>query len=305
MFIQYDTDCQRKQTTEEESQWWAQQLEAYLAPYTQRLDAYLDRRVVGNLTATVAAIVQTRSALTVSELGSALCGPAHAQAGTQRLHRALHHQGWHSQVIEEVLWEQAEESRKQMEEAGETPLCIWDSSVLEKPESEKLQGLGRVRSSRVRRLARSRKGVFNRPAALPVSVRGFEWESLLLVGKSGVPQVVAMKWWGREKGVAGQQREQQRSLLIQATRTWGRQVRHVFDRGYGTGPWLWHLSACQVRFVVRWKKGNKLHDAAGQERKGWRDRTRQTGLGRRQAALGHALSPLPQNPGAGNACSTS
>lgn len=103
-------------------------------------------------------------------------------------------------MIEEVLWEQAEVSRQQMQQAGETLLCIWDSSVVEKPESEKLEGLGAVRSSRVRRLARSRKGVFNRPAGLPVSVRGFEWESLLLVGKSGVPQVVAMRVVGARKG---------------------------------------------------------------------------------------------------------
>lgn len=41
------------------------------------------------------------------------------------------------------------------------------------------------------------------------------------------------------------------------------------DRGYGTGPWLWHLSVSQIRFVVRWKKGNKLRDAAEQERKAW------------------------------------
>lgn len=46
-------------------------------------------------------------------------------------------------------------------------------------------------------------------------------------------------------------------------------MRHVFARGYGTGPWLWHLSVSRVRFVVRWKKGNKLPDAAGQERKAW------------------------------------
>ena len=61
-------------------------------------------------------------------------------------------------MIEEVLWEQAEQSRKQMEQAGETKLCIWDSSVLEKPESAKLEGLGAVRSSRVRRMARTRPG---------------------------------------------------------------------------------------------------------------------------------------------------
>src|SRR5258708_37206427 len=141
-----------KQTAEEESQWWAEQLESYLAPYSERLDAYLDRRVVGNLTATVAGIVQTRAELTTSELGSAICGPEHAEAGTQRLQRALHHEGWEAGVIEEVLWEQAEQRRQELESRGETPLCIWDSSVLEKPESEDLAGVGVVRSSRVRRL---------------------------------------------------------------------------------------------------------------------------------------------------------
>lgn len=269
MSFQYDTNSQEKRTAQEESQFWAEQLARYLAPYQQRLDAYLDRRVVGNLTATVAAIVQTRSELTTSELGSVLCGPAHADAGTQRLQRALHHQGWQAEVIEEVLWQEAEKSRKLMQQQGETPLCIWDSSVVEKPESDKLEGLGAVRSSRVRRLARSRKGLFNQPSRMPVSVRGFEWESLLLVGASGVPQVVAMKWWGREKGVPGQQRKQQQVLLSQVAQHWGRQVRHVFDRGYGNGPWLWLLWRFQLRFVVRWKKGNKLIDACGQERKAW------------------------------------
>jgi Transposase DDE domain len=269
MFFQYGTEENGTQTAEEESQLWAQHLETYLTPYSERLDAYLDRRVVGNLTATVAGIVQTRSALTTSELGSTLCGPGHAEAGTQRLQRALHHQGWEAGVIDEVLWEQAETRRKEMEERGETPLCIWESSVLEKPESVALEGLGAVRSSRVRRLARSRKGVFNRPSGMPVSVRGFEWESLLLVGKDGVPQVAAMRWWGREAGVSGQQRQQQQALLNLVALHWGRKVRHVFDRGYGTGPWLWHLGVSRVRFVVRWKKGNKLIDASGQERKAW------------------------------------
>src|SRR5437667_4462059 len=136
MFFQYDTDSQEQPTAEEESQFWAQQLTRYLAPYHERLDAYLDRRVVGNLTATVAGIVQTRTELKTSALGSAICGPAHAEAGTQRLQRAFQHQGWESEVIEEVLWEQAEMSRKQMQQRGETPLCIWVSLVLEKPESE-------------------------------------------------------------------------------------------------------------------------------------------------------------------------
>lgn len=268
MFFQYGIEGTQTQLTEEESQWWAEQLESYLAPLSERLDAYLDRRVVGNLTATVASIVPTRTPLTLSELGSALLSPAHAAVGTERLQRALHHQGWQAEHIEEVLWEQAELRRSELLSRGEIPLVIWDSSVLEKPESQKLEGLGKVRSSRVRRLARSRKGVFNRPG-VPVCVPGFEWESLILLGQDGRPQVVAMDWWTREQGVQGQARQHQQRLLGQVARRFERSVRHVFDRGYGTGPWLGQLWRYQVRFVVRWKKGNKLLDAAGQERKAW------------------------------------
>src|SRR3989440_10032068 len=179
---------------QEESQFWAEQLARYLEPFRERLDAYLDRRVVGNLMATVGAIVQSRCALTTSELGCAICGAAHAEAGTQRLQYALHHQGWEAEVIEEVLWHAAEQRRQQIEQQGETPLCIWDSSVVEKPESEQLEGLGTVRSSKARRLGRSRKGLYNQPSRLPVSVRGYEWESLSLLWATGIPQVVAMRW---------------------------------------------------------------------------------------------------------------
>src|SRR5438552_17626531 len=115
MSFQYDISGQEPSLSqEEESQLWAEQLAKYLKPYQERLDAYLDRRVVGNLMATVGAIVQSRCVLTTSELGSAICGPAHAEAGTQRLQDALHHQGWEAEVIEEVLWQEAEQSRQQM-----------------------------------------------------------------------------------------------------------------------------------------------------------------------------------------------
>ena len=118
MCFQYDTTLPEQQRAEAESQWWAGQLGTYLAPYCERLDAYLDCRVVGNLMAAVAGIVQTRAPLTTSELGSAICGPAHAEAGTQRLQRALHHQGWQAEVIERRLWEEAEQRRKELERQG-------------------------------------------------------------------------------------------------------------------------------------------------------------------------------------------
>jgi hypothetical protein len=225
--------------------------------------------VAGNLLAGVGAIVQSRCEVTTSELGCAICGADHAEAGTQRLQYALHHPGWTAEAIEEVLWEQAEERRQQIEQGGHTRLCVWDGSVIEKPESEKLEGLGAVRSSKARRLGRSRKELDNQPSRIRVRVHGYEWESLLLVGADGIPQVVAMRWWQREPGVPGQQRVQQERLLSQVASRWGRRVRHIFDRGYGHGPWLWQLWRYRLRFVVRWKKGNKLLDAEGCERKAW------------------------------------
>src|SRR5918911_3587784 len=126
MFLQYDIGGQEPPTNEhEESQFWAEQLARYLEPFRERLDAYVDRRVVGNLAAAVGAIVQSRCEVTTSELGSAICGAAHAEAGTQRLQYALHHQGWQAEVIEEVLWQEAEQRREQMQHQGETVLGIW------------------------------------------------------------------------------------------------------------------------------------------------------------------------------------
>ena len=266
--IQYGTTAPGRPTGEAMSQVCAQEWEEYLTPWSERLDAYVDRRIVGTLIATVVGIVQTRSALTLTELGSTITGPQHAEAGTQRLERLRQHQGWQAKPREQVLWEQAEVFRHEVEQRGETPLCIWDSRVLEKAESQQLEGLGKVRSSKARRLARSRPGVFNRPGA-PIRVRGFEWEALLLVGKSGGPQVAAMRWWSRTTGEVGERERLPADLLGQVAWRWGRQVRHVFDRGYGNGPWLAWLSPYRVRFVVRWMQGRKLLDAAGQERKAW------------------------------------
>ena len=54
MSFQYDIVTQEAVKGEPaESQWWAEQLAKYLEPFGERLDAYLDRRVVGNLLAGV------------------------------------------------------------------------------------------------------------------------------------------------------------------------------------------------------------------------------------------------------------
>ena len=59
--------------------------------------------------------------------------------------RLLHSARWCSGLIERFLWQQAEQRLTELEAAGEEPLCVWDGSVLEKPESEQLEGLAPVR----------------------------------------------------------------------------------------------------------------------------------------------------------------
>lgn len=82
---------QERQSGQQASQTCAQELEAYLAPFNERLDAYVNRLIVGNLTAAVAGIVQTRGDLTLSELGGTITSPEHAEARTQRLGRVPHY----------------------------------------------------------------------------------------------------------------------------------------------------------------------------------------------------------------------
>src|SRR5205085_850907 len=50
---------------------------------------------------------------------------------------------------------------------------------------------------------------------------------------------------------------------------WGGRLRHLFDRGYAGSPWVQAALAAGVRLVVRWKKGIKLLDNWGEERKAW------------------------------------
>jgi hypothetical protein len=89
---------------------------------------------------------------------------------------------------------------------------------------------------------------------------GSRWQA---AGGSHAPGgAESREWWGSSA-------QHQQALLSQAAWRWKRRVRQVFDRGYGTGPWLKHCWRASIRFVVRWKTGNKLLDAAGQERKAW------------------------------------
>ena len=265
---QYAMSEPSSQEEQQVSEQLAQQVQRFVQPFLEVLDAYVDCRLVETFWRSMIAIIVARTSLLLSVLGEYLADAQHGPAGTKQLSRLLHSARWSSRLIEQFLWRQAEQGVSELEAAGEQPLCVWDGSVLEKAESEHLEGLAPVRSSKAKRVPRSRPGVFNKPGR-PIVVRGWEWTAVLLCGLQGAVQVVSMRWWSRTGPQATTAREQEGQLLRECARRWGRRVLHLFDRGYAGGPWLGELGRAGVRFVVRWPKRYQLLDSKEIERKAW------------------------------------
>jgi Transposase DDE domain len=248
------------------------QLATFLAPILRTLDRRLDRRLVGTFLATLIAIVQWRNrphGLLLSELGGYLLTPQHAPAGTKRLSNLLRSPYWSASLIADWLWQQADARLQALCAAGEQPLLVWDGSVLEKPETIKNSDLCAVRSSKARRLKRIRPGFFNPPGGRPICVPGLHWLGLLVLGRTGAPSVAAMQWWTSRGQRASDQRTQVRSLLTRSVAAWGRHVWHIWDREFASAPWLCLMLEANIRFVLRWKKRQKLLDGWGEARKAW------------------------------------
>lgn len=248
------------------------QLVQFVFPLLVTLNQQLDVRLVRTFLATLEAIVQWRNrahGLLLSELGAYLASPAQAPAGTKRLSNLLRSSKWAASLIEQFLWSKASAEIASLRASGEEPLAVWDESVLEKPESSKSEGLCAVRSSKARRLKRIRPGFFNPPAGRPICVAGLHWLGLLITSRHSPPVVAAMEWWTTRGERASNHQSVLLALLGRAHQAWGRTVRHVFDRGFANGPWLHTLLSHDLRFVLRWKKRQKLLDGWAELRKAW------------------------------------
>lgn len=270
--MQYDTDAQMAQESSEVSQELASALSKLLAPLLATLDAQLDVRLVRTFLATIAVIIQFRKraqGLLLSELGAYLLSPQHAPAGTKRISNLLRSSKWGSVLIEQFLWQRANARLEQLEQQQTQALCIWDGSVVEKAESEQVEGLCSVRSSKAKRLRKLKPGLFNQLGGPPIVVRGIEWTGVVLAGLKHAPTVVAMKWWSRKGQHATTQRQVEQEFLFRLAGAWGERVLHVLDRGYASRNWLAVLQEAEVRFLIRWQKGHLVWDAGGQERKIW------------------------------------
>jgi len=247
-----------------------ERLKGFLAPLLARLDEQLDSRLVRTLGATVEVLLQNRySGLLLSELGAFLTSPETAAAGTKRLSNLLRSPRWSADVLSDYLWEHARQKLSDWTARQRDPLAIWDGSVWEKPESIALEGLGSVVSAKAKRLKRIRKGYYNPPGGPPVVVPGLNWLGLLLSGTGSAPVLAAMRWWTNRGERAEEQRAVELSLLEKCSAAWGKAVLHIFDRGYAGALWLAALARTETRFVMRWKKGNRLQDLLGNEAPAW------------------------------------
>jgi hypothetical protein len=251
---------------------FGERLKGFLSPLLARLDEQLDSRLVRTLGATVEVLLRDRpgsTGLVLSELGAFLTSPERAPAGTKRLSNLLRSKRWSADVISEFLWKRAEQQLCDWICRQRAPLAIWDESVWEKPESIALEGLGSVVSAKAKRLKRIRKGYYNPPGGPPVVVPGLNWLGVLLSGAGSPPVLAAMRWWTNRGERAEEKRDVEVSLLERCAAAWAKSVLHVFDRGYAGAPWLEALARTDVRFVMRWKKGNHLQDLLGNEAPAW------------------------------------
>ena len=247
-------------------------LTQFVRPILTKLAQQIDLRLVQTARDLLQVILTHRHramGLLLSELGGYLLGPAQAPAGTKRISNLVHAATWSADDINATLWNQATERVQTLKQQGEQVLAVWDGSVWEKPESQAGQDWCVVRSAKARRLARRRKGMTLPHKGPPILVPGLHWDGIAVLGMSGPPTLAHMQWWTTRGPHATTQREVEQALLDRCSLAWGQSVCHVWDRGYAGSPWVQAAITANVRFVVRWKKGNKLLDNWGEARKAW------------------------------------
>jgi hypothetical protein len=235
-----------------------------------RLNQRIDRRLVSTFVGLVIAIIMHRhrnQGLLLSELGGYLLGPERCCAGTKRISNLIHSDKWTAQLISRYLWRQGTERVREIQAQKELPLILWDESVLEKPESLIAERLCAVRSSKAQRLKRIKPGFFNPPGGRPIFVPGFNWLQVLVIGRKGPPTLAHFRWWTTRGDHKTTKREKEIRVLRKIDALWGKQVLHIWDRGFAGNPWLTTAFVHATQFVLRWPKNFTLRDQYGQVRK--------------------------------------
>jgi hypothetical protein len=261
---------QKQQGSQGASEILTHRLYEFVKPILFLLIQSLDRRLVETFFNLMVIIIIHRHrnmGLLLSELGGQLMGADRAPAGTKRIANLLLSKRWQAKLIENWMWEQGNQKVQDCMHPQDDTYVIWDESEIEKPESLKPERLCAVRSVKARRLKRIKPGFFNPPGGRPVFVPGFHWFQVVVTGLKGAPCLAHFHWWTTRGEAASKLREEEAVVLKQLAKRWGRQVVHVWDRGFASAHWLFLAISARVRFIVRWKKGNYLIDEQGEYRK--------------------------------------
>ena len=100
------------QTSSIQSQDLSNQLEGFVSPLLQWLDAQIEKRLVRTFLLTLQAILMlrhTRYGLLLSELGAYVLNADQAPAGTKRLSNLSRSPKWTYSLTERFLWQRAQE----------------------------------------------------------------------------------------------------------------------------------------------------------------------------------------------------
>jgi len=258
-------EAERQEKTRELEKKLVQELWPLLVGLKQKVD----RRLVKTFLGLVMAILIHRhrnAGLLWSELGGYLREPEDCQAGTKRISHLLHSEKWEAGLIEEYLWQRGTERVEELWAAGERPLVIWDESVLEKPESLQAERLCAVLSSKAKRLKRIKPGYYNPPGGRPIFVPGFHSLQVLVIGHKGPPMLAHLHWWTTRGQAASQLRTEEAQVFDHIDQLWGKEVVHVWDRGFAGHPWLTQAFLRGADFILRWPKNYNLLDEQEQLR---------------------------------------
>ena len=247
------------------------QFQNHFSDFLRDLDQVLDKRLVktcGKLLE-VLWLIRSTSGLLLSELGAYILSPMKAPAGTKRLSNLLRSAKWSAEHVRAYLYKRGAAYVEKSLQSNRTMLLIWDTSQIEKPESQYLEGLTTLVCQKMKRLARFRlrfSGVYKGPK---VNVTGYRWAGLLLCNLSGGQQLWDFSWWTNRGDSTTRFIELRWKLLKEVRKHLGNQVLHVFDRGFAGKPWLTLLCQGQDRFVMRWPKHYNLIDTKGRIKKAY------------------------------------
>ena len=263
-------DTQRQAKKQAQSHGLEAALLHFVNPVLETLNQQIDRRLVMTFFGLLMAILLHRHrqhGLLLSELGGYLLGPERCRAGTKRISNLLRSEKWKTRLLSDFLWQRGTDRVEALRADGALPLVVWDESVLEKPESLKSERLCAVRSSKAHRLKRIKPGYFNPPGGRPIFVPGFNWLQVLVIGRKGPPTLAHLRWRTTRGEHKSAKRKVESRLLKRIDRLWGKELLHIWDRGFAGNPWLTIAFLHAARFVMRWPKQYQLLDEQGRLRK--------------------------------------